>query len=91
VLQNDTVNNAINVLKATNALPGEIVQNHDLSDPDNWFIRTNVPRGMIHYERNKIAFEQDNDFDTKNAKAAAIERYTFGWTDWRAVYGSAPA
>lgn len=91
VLQNDTALNAINVLKATGALPGGIVQNHYLSDADNWFIRTNVPRGLIHYERNKIAFDQDNDFDTKNAKAAAIERYIFGWTDWRGVFGSNPA
>lgn len=91
VLQNDTAANAINVLKATNALPGGIVQNHYLSDSDNWFIRTNVPRGMIYYVRNAIAFDQDNDFDTKNAKAACIERYSFGWTDWRAVYGSNPA
>jgi len=88
VLQNDSALNAINVLKSTNALPGGIVQNHYLTDSDAWFIRTNVPRGMIYYDRNPIAFEQDNDFDTKNAKAACIERYSFGWTDWRAVYGT---
>jgi len=35
-----------------------------------------------------IQFDQDNDFDTKNAKAASIERYVFGWTDWRSLYGS---
>ena len=91
VLQDWSANNAINVLKATNALPGGIVQSHYLSDADNWFIRTNAPRGLIHYDRNPIKFDQDNDFDTKNAKAAAIERYSFGWTDWRAIYGSAPA
>lgn len=91
VLQNDTANNAVNVLKATNALPGGIVQNHYLTDSDAWFIKTNAPRGLLNYERNKIAFDQDNDFDTKNAKAASIERYSFGWTDWRALYGSAGA
>ncbi len=91
VLEDWSANNAINVLKATNALPGGIVQSHYLSDADNWFIRTNAPRGLIWYDRNPIKFDQDNDFDTKNAKAAAIERYSFGWTDWRAVYGSAPA
>src|SRR5574343_372178 len=85
-LQNWTANNAINVLKSENSLPGGIKQSHYFTDSNNWFIRTNAPRGLIHYERNAIKFDQDHDFDTKNAKAAAIERYSFGWTDWRALY-----
>lgn len=88
VLQNDTANNAINVLKATNALPGGIKINHYLSDTDAWFVRTNAPRGMIAYQRRPIEFTQDNDFDTENAKAKSTERYSFGWTDPRGLYGS---
>lgn len=88
VLQNDTANNAVNVLKATNAIPGGIKMNHYLSDQDAWFIRTNAPRGMIHYTRETQDLTQDNDFDTMNAKAKAYERYAFGWTDWRGAYAS---
>lgn len=87
-LQNDTANNAINALKATNALPGGIVLNHYLTDTDAWFIKTNCPEGLIYQERMAMEFEQDNDFDTKNAKAAAVERYAFGWVDWRSIYGT---
>jgi hypothetical protein len=88
VLQNDTANNALNVLKSTNALPGGIKVNHYFSDTDAWFIRTNAPRGMIGYQRRAIEFTQDNDFDTENAKAKNTERYVFGWTDWRGVWGT---
>ena len=87
-LQNDTANNAVNVLKATNALPGGIKVNHYFNDPDAWFLRTNAPRGQIAYTREGISFDQDNDFDTKNAKAKNYERYSFGSTNFRGVYGS---
>lgn len=87
-LQNDTANNAVNVLKATNAFPGGIVLNHYLTDADAWFIKTNVPEGLVHYQRVGIEFTQDNDFDTENAKAKAYERYIFGWNDFRGLYGS---
>jgi hypothetical protein len=89
-LQNNTANNAENVLKATNALPGGIVMNHYLTDVDAWFVKTKLPagEGLIHQERMAIDFDQDNDFDTKNAKASALERYVFGWSDWRGLYGS---
>lgn len=88
VLQNNTAENAINALKATNAIPGGIVVNHYLTDADQWFVRTNAPEGMIGFDRVKMEFTQDNDFDTSNAKAKGYERYSFGWGDWRAVYGS---
>jgi hypothetical protein len=90
-LQNDTANNGINALKATNALPGGIVVNHYLTDADAWFIRTNAPRGMLYFQRRAYEFVQDNDFDTENAKAKATERYSCGWTDPRGLYGSAGA
>lgn len=88
-LQYDTANNSVNVLKMTNAFPKGIKMNHYFSDSDAWFIRTNAPRSMIGYQREAISFDQDNDFDTKNAKAAAYERYSFGiGGDWRGIYGS---
>jgi hypothetical protein len=89
ILQNDTANNAINVLRATNAIPKGIKVNHYFSSATAWFIRTNIPRSMQYFVREKISFDQDNDFDTKNAKAACYERYVFGWTDFRGLFGTA--
>lgn len=87
-LQNDTANNAINVIKSTGALPDGIKVNHYLTDTDAWFVRTNVPNGMMMFQRKAIEFSQDNDFDTDNAKAKAYERYSFTVGDFRALFGS---
>jgi hypothetical protein len=87
-LQNDSANNAVNVLKATNALPGGIILNHYLTDSDAVFVRTNAPRSLIHYERQAVTFDQDNDFDTKNARSAAYMRHSFGWSDFRGLYSN---
>ena len=86
-----TGDNDINVLNNTGEFPGGIKVNHYFSDTDAFFIRTNCPDGMKHYQRHKIDLEQDNDFDTKNAKAASYDYYSFGWSDWRGVFGSAGA
>ena len=88
VLQNDSAENAVNVLKATNAIPKGIKVNHYFTDADAWFVRTNAPRGLICYDRVPIQFTQDNDFDTENAKAKCYERYSFGVTDWRGIFGT---
>lgn len=88
VLQNNTANNAINVLKATNTFPEGIKMNHYFTDADAWFIRTNIPNGMTFFWRNKPQFDQDNDFDTKNAKAATYFRFSVGVTDPRGIFGS---
>ena len=87
-LQVNTADNNINVLKATNALPGGIKVNHYFSDADAFFIRTNCPDGMKLYQRNSYTLKPDDDFDTDNAKAKSYDRYSFGWSDPRAVYGS---
>lgn len=88
VLQNDTANNAINVLRATGAFPKGIKVNHYFSSATAWFIRTNIPRSLQYFERDRISFDQDNDFDTKNAKAACYERYSASWSDFRGLYGT---
>ena len=88
VLQSGTGNNDINVLKATNAFPGGIKLNHYFTSPHAWFIRTNCMNGMTMFWREKPGFDQDNDFDTKNAKAVAYMRFSVGNTDPRAVLGS---
>lgn len=88
ILQNNTSNNAINVLNATNALPKGIKLNHYFSAPHAWFIRTNCPEGMKFFWRDRPMFDQDNDFDTKNAKAATYMRCSVGCTDPRGIFGS---
>lgn len=88
VLQNDTANNAVNVLKATNAYPQGIKMNHFFTAPSAWFVRTNCPNGMTFFWRSKPQFSQDNDFDTKNAKAATYFRFSVGCTDPRGIFGS---
>ena len=88
VLQNDTSNNAINALKATNAFPKGIRLNHYFTAPHAWFVRTNAMNGLQMFWRDKPMFDQDNDFDTKNAKAATYMRFSIGMTDPRALAGS---
>jgi hypothetical protein len=88
VLQNDTAHNAINVLRATNALPKGIKVNHYFTDTDAWFIRTNAPKGPTSFQRRALEFTKDNEFSTENAMAKATERYSVLWGDWRGVYGT---
>lgn len=85
-----TANNDLNALKTMGIIP-EVVVNHYLTDSDAWFIRTNVKNGLKYFERRADSFDMDNDFDTENAKFKATARYSFGWTDPRAIYGSAGA
>ena len=79
-----------NVLKDMGIF-SNVVVNHYLTDPDAWFILTNVKDGLKYFERRGDQFEMDNDFDTENAKFKATARYSFGWSDPRAIYGSAGA
>ena len=88
VLQNDTSINAVNALRATNAFPKGAVINHYFTSAHAWFVRTNCPNGMNFYWREQPSFAQDNDFDTKNAKALAYMRFSCGCTDPRSIFGS---
>ena len=88
VLQSNTATNNINVLKATNAFPGGIKMNHYFTSPHAFFIRTNCPDGMRMFWRDRPSFDQDNDFDTKNAKALSYMRFSVGCTDPRGIFGS---
>lgn len=82
--------NDINAIKTNGIIP-EVVTSHFLTDADAWFIVTDVNDGLKYFERRGDQFEMDNDFDTENAKFKATARYSFGWSDPRAVYGSAGA
>lgn len=91
VLQNDTANNAVNVLKMMNVFPGGIQDWKYLSDTDAWFVTTDSPEGLTHYTRKATEFDQDNDFDTKNLKASVIARWSQGISDWRGIFATAGA
>jgi hypothetical protein len=80
--------NDINVIKAQGKFPSGLKVHHYFTSTTNWFIRTNVKDSMKHFERRGMEFAIDNDFDTENAKFKASERYSFGWTDYRGIYGS---
>ena len=85
-----TDNNDLNAIKTLGSIPS-VITNHFLTDTDAWFIKTNVQNGMKYMERRADSFDMDNDWDTENAKFKATARYSFGWTDPRALYGSAGA
>lgn len=86
-----TANNDINSLYHMGKFPGGIKVNHYFTDEDAWFIRTDVGQSVIGYDRRGREFNIDNDFDTENAKYKSTERYSFGWVDWRGIYGTAGA
>ena len=88
VLQNDTANNAINVIKASGMFPEGIKVNHYLLSSTAWYIRTNAPYGSRFLWRDKPMFDTDNEFDTRNAKAAQYMRFSAGVTDWRGWSGT---
>ncbi|WP_290688547.1 Mu-like prophage major head subunit gpT family protein [Haematobacter sp. UBA3484] len=80
--------NDVNAFRSLGVLPGGYVVNHYLTDPDAWFVLTDVPNGLIGFNRTPFEFKRDNDFDTDNLKAKGFERYSFGLGDWRAIYGT---
>lgn len=90
-LQNDTANNAVNAIRAMGVFPNGIKVNHYFTDTDAWFIKTSCPQGMMTFDRAIEEIQQDNDFDTSNAKTKKYERFSVGWTDPRGWYGTAGA
>jgi hypothetical protein len=84
-----TANNTVNIVRSR--FPGGVFVSHYLTDTDAWFIRTDVPDSLKHFERAGDSFATDNDFDTSNAKFKAEARYSFGWSDPRGIYGSGGA
>ena len=87
VQQSGTANNDVNALRSMNLFPGGIKVNHYFNGTTAYFVRTNVPQGMKLFQRKTASFSQDGDFDTGNLKYKGYERYSCGWTDWRALWG----
>lgn len=85
-LRSGSANNDINAVRNMGLLPDGAIVNNYLTDQDAWMLKTNVPDGLISMWRREPALEQDNDFDTENAKAKSTMRFAVGWGDFRAGY-----
>jgi hypothetical protein len=87
-LQPDTASNNVNANKVLNTVPQGYTVNHFLTDPDAWFLLTDVPNGMKMFNRVALSTSMDGDFDTGNVRYKARERYSFGVSDPLGVWGS---
>jgi hypothetical protein len=83
-----TADNDINALRTNGAIPQGYRVNHFLTDPDAWFLMTDVPNGLKMFQRAALKTGMDTDFETGNARYKARERYSFGWSDPLGIYGS---
>ena len=83
-----TADNDINALKNMGMIPEGYVVNHYLTDTDAFFIKTDVPNGLKHFSRSPIKTTMEGDFDTGNVRYKARERYVFGFSDPRGIFGS---
>ena len=83
-----TADNDINALANMGMLPQGYVINHFLTDTDAFFIKTDVPNGMKMFVRAPIKTAMEGDFDTGNVRYKARERYSFGFSDPRGIFGS---
>ena len=83
-----TADNDINAIRSMGMLPEGYVVNHFLTDTDAFFIKTDAPNGFKHFERSPIKTSMEGDFDTGIVRYKARERYSFGVSDPRCVFGS---
>ena len=83
-----TADNDLNALKNNGSIPEGYTVNHFLTDPDAWFLITDVPNGLKHFVRTPLATQMEGDFDTGNVRYKARERYSFGWSDALGIFGS---
>jgi phage major head subunit gpT-like protein len=87
-LRTGTADNDINAVRNMGMLPDGYVVNHFLTDTDAFFIKTDAPNGFKHFERSAVKTSMEGDFDTGNVRYKARERYSFGVSDPRCVFGS---
>ena len=87
-LRVSTADNDINALKNNGSIPQGYCINHFLTDTNAWFLMTDVPNGLKHFERAALANSMDGDFDTGNVRYKSRERYSFGWSDPLGIFGS---
>ena len=82
-----TADNDINAIKSMGMIPQGYRVNNYLTDTDAWYITTDVPNGMKHFDRAPLTTKMEGDFDTGNVRYKARERYVFGVSDYRGIFG----
>jgi hypothetical protein len=82
-----TADNDVNAIRSMGMIPQGYVVNNFLTDPDAFYIITDVPNGMKYFERSPINTKMEGDFETGNMKYKARERYSFGVSDFRGIFG----
>lgn len=80
--------NDVNALRSSSAIPGGVMVNHYLTDADAWFLGTDIPNGFKHFVRVPMKTAMEGDFETGNVRYKGRERYSFGYSDPLAYYGS---
>ena len=83
-----TADNDINAVRSMGMVPQGYVVNNFLTDTDAFFIKTDAPNGLKMFTRAPIRTAMEGDFDTGNVRYKARERYSFGFSDWRGIFGS---
>ena len=83
-----TSDNDINAIRNMGMVPQGYVVNNYLTDTDAFFIKTDVPNGLKHFVRTPVQTSMEGDFETGNVRYKARERYSFGFSDWRGIFGS---
>ena len=83
-----TSDNDLNAIASKGMIPQGYVVNNYLTDDDAFFIKTDVPNGLKMFERAAIKTSMEGDFETGNVRYKARERYSFGFSDWRGIFGS---
>ena len=83
-----TADNDINAIASMGMVPQGYVVNHYLTSAKKFFIKTDVPNGLKHFVRSPIKTSMEGDFDTGNVRYKARERYVFGFSDPRGIFGS---
>lgn len=87
--QSGTANNDINAVREMNALPDGYEVNYYFTANQPWFVKNDIPSnsGLVFFDRMPVKFDQDNDFNSKNALFSAIARYSVLVSDPRCLYG----
>ena len=86
-----TADNDVNAIVSKGMVAGGYHVNHRFTNSKYWWLRTDVPNGMKHFTRTPIETKMEGDFETGNVRYKSRERYVFGFSDWRGLYGSNPA
>lgn len=86
-----TADNDLNAIRSMGSIPQGFRVNHYLTDSNSWYLLTDIPNGLKFFERRKVSFKDQEDFQTGSLLYKAVERYSAGWSDPLAVLASAGA